>query len=72
MVQLIFSSNDRLIGLKEVRRIAGVGRSYIYEAMSAGTFPKSVKIGPNSVRWIESEVLRWVQDRIESSRLRAA
>ena len=31
----------------------------------AGRFPQPVKIGPNSVGFVESEVEEWMQARIE-------
>lgn len=59
---ITFGDGDRLIDLAEVRRITGSGRTFVYGSMAAGTFPKCTKIGPSSVRWIESEVLEWVRD----------
>ena len=53
---------------KETEHITGMGRATIYKRISEGTFPKPVKIGKRSVRWIESEVSEWVRKRIEESR----
>jgi len=30
----------------------------------AGKFPKRVQLGPNSVAWVEDELIRWQQERI--------
>ncbi|MEM7303769.1 MAG: AlpA family phage regulatory protein [Pseudomonadota bacterium] len=33
---------------------------------AAGQFPKRVKLGNNRVGWVESEVLDWLQKRIDA------
>jgi prophage regulatory protein len=32
---------------------------------AAGQFPKRVRLGANRVGWVESEVLDWLQERID-------
>ncbi|ABO23129.1 phage transcriptional regulator, AlpA [Shewanella loihica PV-4] len=32
--------------------------------MAAGYFPKSVKLGPRLVAWVEEEVEQWIADKI--------
>jgi len=59
---------DKFLRRKETEHITGMGRATIYKRISEGTFPKPVKIGKRSVRWIESEVSEWVRKRIEESR----
>lgn len=44
---------QRLLRLKQVRTITGLGRSTIYRWMEAGRFPKPVRLGPRSVAWID-------------------
>jgi prophage regulatory protein len=46
----------------------GLKRSAIYEQMSAGTFPKCIKLGPRAVGWLETEIDDWIQSRIQASR----
>ena len=53
-------STPRLLRLKQVREIVGLGHSEVYRRMSSGTFPSSVKIGPKAVRWVEGEIREWV------------
>lgn len=55
----------RLIRLKEVKHITGLGRSTIYKYIENGTFPKSVPLGERAVAFVESEVVAWVMARIE-------
>jgi len=65
----------RLIRLNEVLSRTGYGRTSIYRKMAEGTFPKCLKLsGPlkdpskfdsRAIAWIEEEVEKWVEDRIE-------
>jgi prophage regulatory protein len=34
----------------------------IWRRIQAGTFPKPVQLGPNSVGWIEEEIDAWIAD----------
>ena len=47
--------SDTLLLLPEVMRRTGKSRSAIYDEMMAGTFPRPLKRGRQSV-WVESEV----------------
>ncbi|EOF6573670.1 helix-turn-helix transcriptional regulator, partial [Salmonella enterica] len=31
-----------------------------------GVFPKSIKIGPSSVAWLESEIEEWINQKLNS------
>ncbi|KAA6171595.1 AlpA family transcriptional regulator [Pseudomonas marginalis] len=55
----------RIIRLKEVIDSTGLARSTIYKYMGAGSFPKPVSLGDRCVGWVESEVIDWIQLRIE-------
>jgi len=50
----------RLIRLSEVMAKTGLKRSQVYRDMKSGDFPKSCKIGPASVAWLESEIDDWI------------
>lgn len=52
--------SDRLIPLAEVMRIVGLGRTAIYGMIRDGQFPKQVKPRPRASRWIEREVMEWI------------
>ena len=60
----------RLLRLKEVQRLTGLSRSYIYELCSKGDFPKSIPLvkGGSSVAWVEGEINQWIEDRIREAR----
>ncbi|STB58609.1 Predicted transcriptional regulator [Citrobacter freundii] len=39
-------------------------RSQIYLYMKEGAFPRSIKIGPASVAWLESEIDEWINKKL--------
>jgi prophage regulatory protein len=53
----------RIIRRPELTERTGLQKS-AYERMEAGTFPKAVTLGPNSVGWLEHEVDAWIEARI--------
>ena len=61
----------RLIKLDQVEALTGFKKSYLYSRIQSGDFPNPIHIG-RSARWIESEVLDWVKNRIELHRSQGA
>ena len=59
---------DRFIRLAEVKERTGISRSAIYAAVKDGTFPKPVQLGSRSIGWLESEITKWIDQRVQSSR----
>ena len=64
----VTSSATRILSLKEVCKVTGLGRSYIYQLQTEGQFPHSIKIGVRVVGWLEGEVQQWLNTRIRTSR----
>ena len=60
--------NERIMRRKEVEAVTGLGRSVIYELMAAGEFPQKLPLHGRAVGWVESEIQKWVQNRISESR----
>ena len=58
----------RILRLKEVKMRVGLGRSTIYRWTSEGRFPKPVRLGGNSVGWIESTIDTWIKSRTNDNR----
>ncbi len=54
--------------LPSVIATSGLSRSSIYLRVAEGTFPKPVSLGGRAVGWLESDVQRWVEQRIAESR----
>ena len=54
---------DRILRRAEVLQVCGISQSTLYEMMSRGTFPPSVRIGVRSVGWRESQIVEWLESR---------
>ena len=52
----------RLLPLKEVCKITGLGKTNIYKKMGEGLFPKGRKVSEGCVRWLDSEVKEWIEN----------
>ncbi len=61
-----------ILRLPAVKARTGLSRSTIYLRVSEGSFPKPVSLGGRAVGWVESEIQRWLEQRIEASRKAAA
>ena len=59
---------QRLIRIRSVVELTGLSKSYIYQLVTQGHFPKSIQLVPGgtSVAWKESEILDWIDQRIQS------
>lgn len=63
--------HHRFLRLREVLTLVGFSRAHVYRLVKAGTFPNSIKIG-DSARWLEHEVLHWMEQQIAVNRELAA
>jgi prophage regulatory protein len=56
----------QLLRLPQALQLTGLSRSGLYAAVSAGTFPKPVKLGPNAraIAWPAEEIDAWISERI--------
>lgn len=59
-------TSQRFLRLTQVMDKTGLKRSQVYAYMKAGDFPKSIKIGPSSVAWLESEIETWINEKINN------
>lgn len=58
---------DKIIRKKELLKALGVSDATLWRWEQAGTFPKRIQLGGNSVGWPESELSAW-QDRKKAER----
>ena len=58
--------DDFCISFDELLNLVGVTRSTLYRWMDAGTFPKQISVGGNTVVWVESVVTAWMEDQMAS------
>lgn len=59
--------DDKMVDMKFITEFTGLTDKWFYKLISEGQFPKPVKLGRSS-RWLQSEVEKWVQERIDYSR----
>ena len=53
----------RLLRLSDVMHRVGLGRSTIYRWMDEGKFPRPHSISDYCVRWLESDIDDWIQQK---------
>ena len=55
--------HNRLIDLKELRKLVSLSPSSIYRLEKAGQFPKRIKVAPGRVAWHYAEVADWIETK---------
>jgi prophage regulatory protein len=56
----------RMLRLRRVLEITGLGKTTIYHLQANGSFPMRVQLTAHSVAWVEEEVLAWLARRAEA------
>ena len=59
-------AQPRYLRLPEVLEMTGMGKTFIYDRMKEGTFPKQIQLGSRSVVWNEQEVIKWMEEQMAS------
>lgn len=54
--------------MHEVAALIGYSRQHIYKLFNAGRFPKPFPVGDNSIRFLEHEIIDWINRKKEASR----
>ena len=54
---------DRILREPEVRRATGLSRATRWRGVQAGTFPKPVKLTPNTIGWCQTDLAHWLAER---------
>lgn len=59
-------SDNRLIRIKELIKITGLSKSYIYQLAKENHFPKPIRLveGGIASAWVLSEINSWIDSRI--------
>jgi prophage regulatory protein len=52
--------SNRILRLPGVKEKTGKGKTAIYDAVKAGTFPAPIKLGRRASGWLESEIDDWI------------
>ena len=58
------SHPKQLIDKKRLVDLVQYSAQHIARLEKAGTFPKRIKLGPNRVAWLLSEVNDWIDQRV--------
>ena len=66
------TENQRLIRRKEVQAKTGLGASPIYAMMKSGEFPQCLNLSERRVAWIESDIDKWIAERVANHRATSA
>jgi prophage regulatory protein len=64
---MISAATDRFMRIDEVIAVTGLARNTIYRRMREGTFPSQVRLGPNSVAWLQSSISEWMSSIMEGT-----
>jgi len=59
--------SNRILRRIEVEKITGLSRSTLYLRMSKNTFPKSIPLGGRLIGWLESDILKWIDDCVANA-----
>lgn len=59
--------NPELIRIGQVSELTTISKSHIHTLVREGKFPKSRKLGANTAVWLKSEVVQWINDRLDLS-----
>ena len=54
----------RLLTLPQIKELTQLSSPGIYRLMSQGKFPKQIKIAERSSRWIESEIMEFITEKM--------
>lgn len=57
----------RIIRLPDVKETTGLAKSTIYKKVAANEFPKPIPLGSKSVGWLESEVQKWIENKVSEA-----
>ncbi|WP_456382934.1 helix-turn-helix transcriptional regulator [Hydrogenimonas sp.] len=60
-------SPERLIRIKEVMKLTGLGRSTVWQYAKTGKLPKPIKISDRYTAWRLSEIEAWMAEKIEAA-----
>ncbi len=58
-----------ILRLPAVQKLTGLSRSTIYLRIQKGSFPRQINLGERAVGWRAELIERWIQSRIEASRV---
>lgn len=58
-------NDDTLLTMPEVVALTRLSKPTVYQMIREHHFPKQVRLGPNKVAWLRSEVMGWIGQRAD-------
>ncbi|MFN3889593.1 MAG: helix-turn-helix transcriptional regulator [Beijerinckiaceae bacterium] len=55
----------RILSKRQLKELVLYSSQHVARLEKAGQFPKRVQLGPNRVGWVESEIMDWLQQRLD-------
>ena len=56
-------SSNKVIKLKEVKKLTTLSTASIYRQIKDKSFPKQIKLGERSSAWFYEEIMQWLEDK---------
>ncbi|HCA7568128.1 helix-turn-helix transcriptional regulator [Klebsiella quasipneumoniae] len=66
------NERKRLIRLPEVLNRTGLCKAWIYRLISRDEFPSPIKLGERAIAFLESDINKWIDEKICLSRNKVA
>ena len=57
----------RLLTMNQVLERVPVSRQQIYAWISKGSFPRQIRLSENRVAWLEEDIEKWIESKIETT-----
>lgn len=58
---------DRFLSVKQVLDSVCLSKTELYDRISAGTFPRSIPLGPRKVVFLQSQIDAWMQAQVDAA-----
>lgn len=60
--------SDRVLRDPEVFDMTKLSKTTRWRLEKAGLFPKKIRLSPNAVGWLESDICLWLEQRIQEGK----
>ncbi len=57
----------KILRIRNVTEATGLSRTTLWRLERRGDFPHRIRLSPNSIGWIETEVEEWIESRPRKS-----
>ena len=57
------ASSNKVIKLKEVKKLTTLSTASIYRQIKDKSFPRQIKLGERSSAWFYEEIMQWLEDK---------